>query len=120
MTSSETQALIARCFHARNGELGVRIEDVDAFLDLCTAKGYTVSGWETWIIDHHWDASPLPAPEPGQWCGLIPVNGSEVLHVIHGSGDIEQCRDQVHTTDFATMIPAQWLPLLRINFTVRA
>ena len=46
----------ARAFRAMNGELGIRPEDVGAFLDICDSDGIEVLGWEAWVADHAWVA----------------------------------------------------------------
>lgn len=40
----------ARSFAVANGELGLRMSDVDAFLDACSDDDIVVLAWEVWVI----------------------------------------------------------------------
>ena len=103
---SLSENVVSRSFRARNGEIGVLLSDSGAFLDACESDEVAVLGWEAWIAHHRWDMSPIPVPAPGSWCGLIPVNDSDVLNVISVSGDLAAVRRQLEATNFADIIPA--------------
>ena len=61
--------LHARAYHAFNGELGVRPDDVTSFLQICNQDDVEVLGWELWVVDHAMSAEMNePVPAPGLWC----------------------------------------------------
>lgn len=109
----------ARAFYAANGELGVLPEDAPAFLDACRSDGVEVLGWELWIVNHGWDIQGnRPVFANGVWSGGIPVNGSDLLAVIEGSGDASETERELEATDLKALVQAAWLPFVRVNFTL--
>ena len=108
--------VLARCFLASNGELGVRLEDASAFLDACAADGMELLGWELWLADHVAGAEG-PCPASGRWCGLIPVRGQSLLCVFGGEGDLAATRAQLAGLDIEELEP-RWRDYARINFTL--
>jgi len=102
--------MLSRSFRAANGEIGVLLSDASGFLDACEADRLTVLGWEAWIADHQWDASVnAPVPARGCWCGLIPVQGSDIPCVIRGSGYVIEVRRQLANLDLSTLVASPWL-----------
>lgn len=115
---SLSPTVLARCFKAANGELGVRPGDALAFLEACAADGVETLGWELWIIDHKSvPSSREPAAAPGRWCGLIPMGGQGATHVVHGEGDLAATRQMIEALDLKEIRP-EWLAHVRINFTL--
>src|ERR1051325_5141772 len=116
---SLSPVVLGRAFHARNGEIAVLPSDANAFLDACKKDGVAVLGWELWLINHDWGIrSAEPTPAPGFWCGLMPVRSSHLPAVVHGSGDLERCQNQIGELDLDGMIPPRWLQFVRVNFTL--
>ncbi len=113
--------MLSRSFRAANGEIGVLLSDASEFLDACEADRLTVLGWEAWIADHRWDASAnAPVPARGCWCGIIPVQGSDIPSVIHGTGGISEVRKQLADLDLTALVAGPWLSHVRLNFTLDA
>lgn len=113
--------VLARSFRARNGELGVREADVDAFLDACDADGFAVLGWELWLVDHEPGAANFfPSPSPGSWTPFVPVAGRSVTTIFSGHDDARASRAEIREFAWPELIAESWLPLLRFNFTVSA
>jgi hypothetical protein len=112
--------VVARSFVAPNGELGVLPADALAFLDACRADGVAVCGWELWIVDHAWGPGNLPVAEAGAWCGGIPLRGGSVLAIVGGHGDADRSKEQLAAFDMSAEVEPQWLPHVRVNFTLGA
>jgi hypothetical protein len=109
------QAVIARAFRARNGELGVRLADTSLFLDACRTSGVDVVGWELWIVDHRWALDNTPAPATGEWCGGIPIDGDAT--VVGGEGDADEAERQLPAFEVEG-VDAAWRPHVRVNFAL--
>ncbi len=108
-----------RAFRAHNGELGILLADISAFLDACRSDRVRVLGWELWVVDHRWDAETnWPVPEPGSWGGGIPVIDQEVPAVIGGDGDVDETGRQIASFDFKKEVRSDWLSHVRVNFSL--
>jgi hypothetical protein len=111
--------LRARAFRADNGELGISLNDANAFLDACEADRVEVFGWEFWLADHTWPAfASAPIPSPGGWVGLIPLINDPRPAVFHGDGDLVAVRRQIENLKIDGAIEPRWLSHVRINFTL--
>jgi len=109
----------SRAFLATNGELGVRPDDIDAFIDACRRDGVAVLGWELWLVDHAWGNNfEGPVPAPGYWCGGIPTKSHDLPSVIGGDGDVDETERQLKAFGLEHEIKPEWLPHVRINFTL--
>jgi len=108
----------ARAFRATNGELGVLIDDVEVFLQACRSSGTEVLGWELWIVDHAWGEDNSPVPAEGLWCGGIPVCKLNIPSVIGGDGDVDETERQLAAFDIIAEVQPEWLPHVRVNFTL--
>jgi hypothetical protein len=109
----------ARAFRAGNGELGIPPDDTSFFLAACRSDGVMVLGWELWLVDHEWDfTADSPVPAMGSWCGGIPVQGSDVLAVIGGDGDVDETERQLTSLNWKAEVEPVWLPHIRVNFTL--
>lgn len=106
---------MARSFFARNGELGIHLSDVIAFLDACRKDGIDVLGWEVWIINYR----ELGQFSPGSWTGLIPTPDDSTA-VIDGDGDADQVQQQFLLFQPVIDVAPVWLPHLRVNITIDA
>lgn len=106
-----------RAFRAMNGELGIRAEDVGAFLDACDADGVEVLGWELWLADHAWVAPTRVASAPGSWSGGIPRLGGHPPSVRAGDGNSRAARAAIAALSFDWVDPAS-RPYLRFNFVL--
>lgn len=107
--------LAARTFCARNGELGLHLTDVQAYVDLCHAHGIRILGWEAWVINH----SGTGNFSPGDWTGLIPqLDGS--FAVVDGDGGGDDVKEQCASFRPEAEVPTLWLPHIRINITTDA
>ena len=116
---SLSQLVVSRSFQAANGELGLLPSDAAAFLDACEADDVAVLGWEVWLADHEWDVQGnRPRAARGEWCGLIPGRKSGEFSVLHGSGDLDEVRQQIAALDLVESIEPRWLPHARLNFTL--
>jgi hypothetical protein len=105
--------VMARCFVAKNGELGALQSDVPAFLDACRKDGADVLGWEAWIINYR----GMCLFSPGSWTGAIPrPDGSTT--VIGGDGGADEVQRQVALFNPVLEVAPFWLPHLRINITI--
>lgn len=113
------QAVTVRAFHAANGELGVYPEDVASFLAACRKDRAEVLGWELWVIDHAWgDQINAPVPAPGTWCGGIPVKDNPFPVVFSFGGDLDEAERQFTSVDLQAEVLPDWLPHVRVNFTL--
>lgn len=113
------QEIKDRAFRASNGELGIVLGDAQAFLKATTADDIEVLGWELWIIDHAWELENNGlCSAPGYWCGGIPLRNNDVPAVVGGVGDANQTLLQILATDFTNEVSPEWLPSLRVNFTL--
>jgi hypothetical protein len=126
-------AVLARAFRAPNGELGIRREDVEPFLTACAFDSVAVLGCEAWLIDHRAHFSGDPIPFPGQWCGVMPVNGSDIPAVftstvsdskVHESWaefvarSIVEVRAAALSFDPNNELAPKWRPYFRLNFAL--
>jgi hypothetical protein len=108
-----------RAFHAANGELGILPDDAASFLASCRADGIEVLGWELWVVDHAWRSGTNgPVPAIGLWCGGIPVRAHDVPAVIGGEGNADETGHQLAAMDLRTEVHPEWLPHVRVNFTL--
>lgn len=108
----------ARAFRATNGELGIVPSDVGVFLNACRACGVEVLGWELWIVDHAWGSDDAPVTAPGLWCGSLPLRGATAPSIIGGEGDADEAQRQILSADIEGNVQPDWLPYVRINFTL--
>ena len=109
----------ARAFRATNGELGVLPSDAASFLAACRDDGVEVLGWELWVVDHQWGLeNNSPVPSKGSWCGGIPIQDHVVPAVIGGSGNADKTEDQLAALDLSAEVQQEWLPYVRVNFTL--
>jgi len=128
-------ALLARAFHAPNGELGIRREDVEPFLAACALDGVAVLGCEAWLIDHRAHFSDGPIPSPGEWCGIMAVNGSDIPAVFTSTvsdsrineswvefvaRSIAEVRAAALSFDPNNELAPKWRPYFRLNFMLDA
>ena len=128
-------AILARAFRATNGELGIRREDVEPFLTACAKDSVAVLGCEAWLIDHRAHFSSDPIPFPGQWCGIMPVNGSDIPAVFtstvsdskvnerwaeYVARSIVEVRAAALSFDPDNELAPKWRPYFRLNFTLDA
>ena len=111
--------VLSRAFRAGNGELGLQLADASAFLEACAADRVEVLGWELWVVDHAPTKFNTLEAAPGYWSGVIPMQDSPLMGVIHGGGDMETLRRQMISLgeDLAQIDPP-WLSYIRINFTL--
>lgn len=107
-----------RAFLADNGEIGVLPADTIAFLDACRADTVEVFGWELWVVDHVWGLDNSPAAAEGCWCGGIPLRGGDFPAVVCGDGGVDETAGQIAAFDFAAEVQTDWLPYVRVNFTL--
>jgi hypothetical protein len=112
------RAIQSRAFRASNGELGVLPSDAMGFLDSCQADGVEVLGWELWLANYCCEPSGEPSPQPGSWCGMIPMEGDRRPAVFAGSGDLSQTRRELEELRLDGIIERRWTNHLRINFTL--
>ena len=112
-------AVGSRGFHARNGELGVLLEDAASFLAACREDHLEVLGWELWVVDHAW-GQPFngPVPAPGLWCGGIPVKGHKIPAVYGFDGNADGAERRLASLDLSSEILPEWLPHVRLSFTL--
>jgi hypothetical protein len=109
----------ARAFRAGNGELGVLPSDAQSFLATCRSDGLEVLGWELWVVDHQWGlGTNSPIPAKGSWCGGVPVRDHAVPAVVGGSGNAAETEDQLAAIDLSAEVQPEWLPYVRVNFTL--
>lgn len=111
----------ARAFLAANGELGIHPKDVASFLAACRVDCAEVLGWELWVIDHTWgDHINIngPVSAPGAWCGGIPVKGNTLPVVFSFGGDVDEAERQFASVDLQAEVLPDWLPHVRVNFTL--
>lgn len=106
-----------RCFRATNGELGVRPEDVAAFLDACDADAIAVLGWEIWLADHAWVAPTRVDHAPGSWSGGIPRRDGQPPQIATNDGDSQAARAAIRGLSFDWVEPSA-RPYLRFNFAL--
>ena len=113
------QAIRARAFHAANGELGIHPQDVTSFLSACRKDRAEVLGWELWVIDHAWgDQFSGPVSAPGKWCGGVPVKSNTLPVVFSFDGDVDEAERQFANVDLQAEVLPDWLPHVRVNFTI--
>lgn len=115
---SLSQAVLSRTFHAKNGELGLLLADAEDFLAACDKDAVEVLGWELWLVDHMWNETGMQIPAPGLWCGGIPTIEGQAF--FGGSGGSNCCRREIANLKLPETIDDQWIPYVRINFTLRA
>ena len=109
-------AVLRRAFRAGNGELGVSIDDVKLFLEACRRDKAEVLGWELWVIDHEWTFDDQ-ALRQGSWCGGVPLRaGGSAIY--GGNGEADASEAQIARYDFEAEIAPEFLPLVRVNFTL--
>jgi hypothetical protein len=126
-----------RTFIARNGELGIHLDDIETFLSACERDGAAVLCWEVWLADHQPDlpGSGFPTAAPGKWSGLIPVKKQTSTAVIGGSvlsgwkdteswaefarRSVSTARDQIADLKPDEEVSLEWLPFIRVNFTFK-
>lgn len=109
----------SRAFHATNGELGVLPEDVGSFLAACRADDIEVLGGELWVVDHAWgDHFNGPVPAPGLWCGGIPMKGYDIPVVYGFDGNADESESELTKLDLSSAVLPEWLPHVRVNFTL--
>jgi hypothetical protein len=125
--------VIARSFRSANGELGVLPTDIDAFLSTCQADEIPLLGWELWVVQHK-PAPGGPLFAPGEWEGLVPLEGGRTSAVIHGEvapvpaepwvefvdRSVREVRAQLGALTFLRDVDKRYLPFVRFNFTVEA
>jgi len=111
--------LRARCFRAANGELGVRPEDVSAFLDTCDSDGVEILGWKLWLADHAWVAPARVEHAPGSWSGGIPGRDGLPAAFAAADGDSKAARAAIPGLPLDWIEPAM-VPYLRFNFALDA
>ena len=105
--------VLARCFVAANGELGVLQSDVPAFLDACRNDGIAVLGWEVWIVNYR----KIGVYSHGTWTGLIPrPDGSGIA--VGGDGDADEVQRQVALFQPELEVAPNCLADLRINICI--
>lgn len=107
----------ARAFRAMNGELGIRPEDVAAFLAICDADGVEVLGWELWLADHAWVAPSRVDYVPGSWSGGIPARGGGTPAIAADDGNSDTARRAIAHLALDWVEPAA-APYLRFNFAL--
>lgn len=113
-------AVRSRAFHAANGELGVLPEDAASFLLACRKDRVKVLGWELWVVDHAWSHHfNGPVPSPGRWCGGIPVREYDMPAVYGFDGDADEADRQLASLNLPSEVLPEWLPHIRVNFTLR-
>ncbi|WP_260599627.1 hypothetical protein [Sphingomonas endolithica] len=109
----------SQAFHATNGELGLLPEDATSFVAACREDRVEVLGWELWVVDHAWgQQSNWPVPAPGLWCGGIPVKGRNNPAVYGFDGDADEAERQLTSRDLLSEVLREWLPHVRVNFTL--
>lgn len=112
-------AVRSRSFHATNGELGVLPEDAASFLAACREDRVEVLGWELWVVGHAWGQHfNGPVPAPGLWCGGIPVKGHPMPAVYGFDGNVDDTERQIASLDLSNEVLPEWLPHVRLNFTL--
>ena len=109
--------LHARCFRAMNGELGVRLEDIPAFLDACDEDGVEILGWELWLADHAWVAPTRIEYVPGSWSGGIPGRDGLPTVFAAADGNSDAARAALRALPLDWIEPAA-TPYLRFNFAL--
>ena len=112
------EEVLARAFHAENGETAVLPEDAAAYIDACEKIGAEVLGWDVWLVDHTFDDKGALVPRKGAWCGMLPARRATTPVVIGGEGDAEESRAQIADLDLDAIVEPQWRPFLRINFAL--
>ena len=125
--------VVDRAFRAANGELGIRREDIDVFLAACERDKVAIFGCEAWLVNHRAAFEGDPIPALGQWCGMIPMKGSDDPMVFSFGVDgpesnepwsefvrrsISEVRAELSGFDPESELPQKWLPHFRINFTI--
>ena len=123
--------LLERSFRAFNGEYGFLPDDLPDIFAACSRAALPIFGWEAWLVDHRASFSGPPIPQPGSWCGLIPIVGYKGPAVISGDTDgihhhdvatdvaarITETQTQIAKAFDDTAIPPEYVPYIRINFT---
>jgi hypothetical protein len=78
-----------------------------------------VLGWELWVVDHAWGKHfNGPVPAPGLWCGGVPVKGHDIPVVYGVDGDADEAERQLANLDLSSEVLLEWLPHVRVNFTL--
>jgi hypothetical protein len=101
-----------------NGELGLLYADAPDFLEACRSSGVEVLGWELWIVNHAWGHANAPVPASGSWCGGIPIVGEALPAVVAGDGNADDAEIQLAAFDPAVKVRPEWVPFIRVNFTL--
>ncbi len=109
--------VIDRSWRASNGEMGIRPDDVNAFLDACERDLVPVLGWEMWLIDHQWDGRDGAETCSGHWTGLIPAKTGGTC-VWYGDGDVTATRKDIATLKWEAAVPEDLHPRIRLNFAL--
>jgi hypothetical protein len=113
--------VLSRSFRARNGELGILPDDLDAFLAACRTDQVEILRWELWLVDHQtepFDGEVLKAL--GRWTGLIPARSAAAPTGVFG-GDRNSCASSAEITALTPFdrVEPRWHPYLRYNFLLR-
>lgn len=89
------------------------------FLAACRKDRVQLLGWELWVVDHVWSQQlngRVPAPKLR--CGGIPVQGHNSTAVYECDGDADEAERQLASLDLSSEVLPEWLPHVRINFTL--
>ena len=71
------------------------------------------------MINHAWgDHFNGPVPAPGTWCGGIPLKGNNLPVVFSFVGDLDEAERQFASVDLQADVLPDWLPHVRVNFTL--
>jgi hypothetical protein len=124
-----------RAFVAGNGELGIALRDIEAFLASCEGDGLAILGWEAWLVDHADGPKIGPRRAVGEWTGLIPATTGTWPTVIGDETDgtrtdeswpefvrrsVLAARAQISEVEWEKEVAAEWREFLRVNFTMVA
>ena len=94
-------------------------DDVAFFLAACREDRVDLLGWELWVVDHaSGERFNGPVAAPGLWCGGVPVRGQDIPAVYGFEGDADQVERQLATLNLAAEVLPEWLPHVRVNFTL--
>ncbi|WP_342148383.1 hypothetical protein [Methylorubrum sp. SB2] len=95
------------------------LADAASFLAACREDRIEVLGWELWVVDHTWDRQfNRPVPALGLWCGAIPVKGHKIPVVFGFDGEADEVERQLDSLDLSSQVLPEWLPHVRVNFTL--
>lgn len=94
-------------------------EDAPSFLAACRRDRVEVLGGELWVVDHAWDQHfNGPVPAPGLWCGGIPLKAHRIPVVYGFDGDADEVERELASLDLSSEVRPEWLPHVRVNFTL--